>query len=219
MLFLLFNSLVFDNQKQKKFVNQIFHDDEVSTINANFLHKDMDVQGVPIRLNIWDTAGQERFRALASNYYKQATGAVLVYDITDKSSIDRVKHWVKELQMQAGQTIKIVIAGNKCDREQERNISREEAQEYARSIGATHISTSAKTGKGVDELYNTIAKLVVVQDTTDREQNEKKTGLVEAPPGQRTSPCKHLTWSKRKSVANLSALILKAVYTKELYQS
>mmetsp|Transcript_27822 Transcript_27822/g.27518 ORF Transcript_27822/g.27518 Transcript_27822/m.27518 type:complete len:207 (-) Transcript_27822:54-674(-) len=137
-----------------------FHEDERSTVNANFLQKDINLQGTSVRLHLWDTAGQERFRALAPNYYRGAKGAIVVYDITDKSSFDRVVSWVKELSMQADKDICIVIAGNKCDKEKERQISKAEAMEYARRVGVLHFDTSAKTGLGVEEIFQELAKLV-----------------------------------------------------------
>ena len=144
-----------------KFARNEFHDNEVSTVQANFLQKDVSLDGGAVaRLNIWDTAGQERFRALAPNYYRQANGAVIAYDITDAASFNRVKSWVRELQSQADKDISIVLAGNKCDRESERQINNQEALDYANSIGAGHFNTSAKSGKGVQELYAEIAKRV-----------------------------------------------------------
>ena len=144
-----------------KFAKNEFHDNEISTVQANFIQKDVQLDGgVTVKLNIWDTAGQERFRALAPNYYRQANGAVIAYDITDSSSFNRVKAWVKELQSQADKDIQIVLAGNKCDRESDRQINHAEASEYANSIGAAIFNTSAKSGKGVQELYTEIAKRV-----------------------------------------------------------
>lgn len=144
-----------------KFARNEFHDNEISTVQANFIQKDVQIDGgVIVKLNIWDTAGQERFRALAPNYYRQANGAVIAYDITDSGSFNRVKAWVKELQSQADKDIQIVLAGNKCDRENERQIDHREATEYANSIGAAIFNTSAKSGKGVSELYTEIAKRV-----------------------------------------------------------
>jgi Ras-related protein Rab-21 len=144
-----------------KFARNEFHDNEISTVQANFIQKDVDLgEGAVVRLNIWDTAGQERFRALAPNYYRQANGAVIAYDITDSASFIRVKTWVKELQSQADKDICIVIAGNKCDRESERQITAQEAIEYSQSIGASHFNTSAKSGKGVQEIYAEIARKV-----------------------------------------------------------
>ena len=144
-----------------KFARNEFHENEISTVQANFIQKEVQLDGGAIvRLNIWDTAGQERFRALAPNYYRQANGAVIAYDITDASSFNRVKAWVKELQTQAEKDISIVLAGNKCDKESERQIDMKDAVEYANSIGAAHYNTSAKSGKGVQELYTEIAKRV-----------------------------------------------------------
>ncbi|CAG9320009.1 unnamed protein product [Blepharisma stoltei] len=147
-----------------------FHEDERSTVNANFLQKDINLQGTSVRLHLWDTAGQERFRALAPNYYRGAKGAIVVYDITDRSSFDRVVSWVKELSMQADKDICIVIAGNKCDKEKERQISKAEAMEYARRVGVLHFDTSAKTGLGVEEIFQELAKLVY-QAQSQKTQN------------------------------------------------
>ena len=68
-----------------------------------------------LRYEIWDTAGQERFHSLAPMYYRNAQAAVVVYDITKASSLDKAKSWVKELQRQANPNIVIALAGNKLD--------------------------------------------------------------------------------------------------------
>lgn len=51
-----------------------------------------------MEVSIWDTAGQERFHSLAPLYYRDADAALLVYDITDRDSLNRVRHWVRELR-------------------------------------------------------------------------------------------------------------------------
>lgn len=102
------------------------------------------------QLSIWDTAGQERFHSLGPIYYRDAKGALLVYDITDRSSFDRVKKWTKELRKMVGDSTKICIAivGNKLDLErQSRVVESEEAQKYAKSVGASFSEVSAKTGR------------------------------------------------------------------------
>jgi Ras-related protein Rab-21 len=143
-----------------KFVRDIFHEDEASTINANYLEKTLTIETEPVKLNIWDTAGQERFRAIAPIYYQRAKGAVIVYDITDKATFDRVVAWVTELKKFADPDIAIVIAGNKCDRENQRQIPQAMAAEYAKSVNAQHFSTSAKTGRGVEEMFTALARAV-----------------------------------------------------------
>ena len=151
-----------------KFVRDLFDEHQVSTINASFLSKEVVVGSTSVTLNMWDTAGQERYKGLGPIYYRDAKGALLVYDITDRTSMDRVKYWVSQLEQQAGGSTRIIIAGNKCDLERERNISKEEAASYARSIGASHISTSAKSGAGVNELFHEIARLAMEQDDRER---------------------------------------------------
>ena len=68
-----------------------------------------------IKFEIWDTAGQERFASFAPMYYRNAQAAVVVYDVTKASSLEKAKTWVKELQRQANPNIVIALAGNKID--------------------------------------------------------------------------------------------------------
>ena len=141
-----------------KFVRNQFYLDEVSTINANYLSKVVNVDKGTVELNIWDTAGQERFRALAPNYYRQATGAIIVYDITDRKSFEKVIAWIKELKEQANKNIIIVVAGNKCDLEYDRQINKTKALEFCRLQKIRHFDTSARNGLGVAEIFNELAQ-------------------------------------------------------------
>ena len=143
-----------------KFVNGTFHANEISTVNANYLSKLVHIDNGAVQLNIWDTAGQERFRALASNYYRQAQGALVVYDITDRASFQKVVSWINELKAQADKNIVIVVAGNKCDMERERQINKAEAQEFCRKLQIRHFDTSAKTGAGVEDAFRELASLI-----------------------------------------------------------
>lgn len=147
-----------------RFVDNKFHENEKQTINANFMQKNVRVGSQTVQLSIWDTAGQERFRAIASNYYRDAKGALIVYDITDKTTFDRVIAWVNELQVQASKDIAIVLVGNKCDKENERSILKQTATDFAKRIGAAHFSTSAKNGVGVEECFLHLAKTVFEND-------------------------------------------------------
>ena len=83
-----------------RYVKGQFDINEESTMNADFLEKPIELgMGRNVLAAIWDTAGQEKFRALAPMYYRDASGAVLVYDITFRESFSRVVNWVKELRM------------------------------------------------------------------------------------------------------------------------
>jgi len=68
-----------------------------ATIGVEFQTQSMDIDGKEVKAQIWDTAGQERFRAVTSAYYRGAFGALLVYDISRRSTFDNVGRWLQEL--------------------------------------------------------------------------------------------------------------------------
>jgi Ras-related protein Rab-21 len=106
---------------------------------------------------------QERFHALGPIYYRDADGALLVYDITSQDSFNKVQNWVKELRKMLGKQIAIVIAGNKCDLARERAVSLDEATRYAASVGAQHFETSAKLNKGLDDMFVALTRSLLAQ--------------------------------------------------------
>jgi len=141
-----------------RFVRGEYSDKQQSTLQASYLDKRVSVGGQSVHLSIWDTAGQERFHALGPIYYRDADGALLVYDITDFESFTKVRKWVRELKSIVGNDIAIVIAGNKADLEKHRAVPEEDALKYAESVGATHIYTSAKQNRGLEETFNELAR-------------------------------------------------------------
>jgi small GTP-binding protein len=98
-----------------RFVSDEFQANKEPTIGAAFLTQKCRLEDRVLRYEIWDTAGQERFHSLAPMYYRNAQAAVVVYDVTKASSLEKAKTWVKELQRQANPNIVIALAGNKID--------------------------------------------------------------------------------------------------------
>ena len=105
-----------------------------------------------------DTAGQERYRSLAPMYYRGASAAIVVYDITNPDSFTGAKSWVKELQRRGDPNVVIALAGNKADLENRRKVEFEEANAYAEENGILHLETSAKNANNVKALFVEIAK-------------------------------------------------------------
>lgn len=62
----------------------------------------MEIDGKEVKAQIWDTAGQERFRAVTSAYYRGAVGALIVYDISRRTTFDSVGRWLDELKSKFG---------------------------------------------------------------------------------------------------------------------
>uniref|UniRef100_A0A8C2CQC4 Ras-related protein Rab-21 n=1 Tax=Cyprinus carpio TaxID=7962 RepID=A0A8C2CQC4_CYPCA len=151
-----------------------FNDKHITTLQASFLTKKLNITGKRVNLAIWDTAGQERFHALGPIYYRDSNGAILVYDVTDEDSFQKVKNWVKELRKMLGNEICLCIVGNKIDLEKERHVSVEEAEGYAVSVGAKHYPTSAKLNKGLEELFLDLCKRMM--ETAQAEERSRGNG-------------------------------------------
>lgn len=140
-----------------QYVNGVFNTEVQSTIGAAFLSKSAEYHGSHFKFQIWDTAGAEKYRGLAPMYYRGSNAAILVYDITDPETFEGVKIWVEELKKQGPDGVVLALAGNKCDLEDQRQVSKEEGADYATSIGATFFETSAVTGANVDDVFKDIA--------------------------------------------------------------
>jgi len=153
-----------------RFVKGQFSEYQESTIGAAFLTQTVPVNDCTVKFEIWDTAGQERYHSLAPMYYRGAAAAVVVYDITSMDSFQRAKQWVKELQRQGSPDVVIALAGNKVDREEEREVASDESKSYADNNNLFFIETSAKTNVNVRELFLAIAKKL------PKDNNEKDQG-------------------------------------------
>ncbi|KAK7107601.1 ras-related protein Rab-21-like [Littorina saxatilis] len=141
-----------------RYVENKFNDKHITTLQASFLNKKLNVGGKRVNLAIWDTAGQERFHALGPIYYRDSNGAILVYDITDEDSFQKVKNWVRELRRMLGQDVTLCIVGNKTDLEKDRHVPVQEAEAYAASVNAKHFHSSAKLNRGIEELFLDLSK-------------------------------------------------------------
>ena len=86
-----------------------------STIGVEFATRSIQIEDSYVRAQIWDTAGQERYRAITNAYYRNAVGALLIYDITKRNTFDNINRWYSELREHADHNIVVLLVGNKCD--------------------------------------------------------------------------------------------------------
>ncbi|BGP25044.1 rab family GTP-binding protein [Rhodotorula toruloides] len=86
-----------------------------STMGAGFLTKKLTISDTKVHFQLWDTAGGERFRSLAKLYYRGALAAILVYDVTDESSLQDLKFWLQELRKNMSEDLIILVVGTKAD--------------------------------------------------------------------------------------------------------
>jgi small GTP-binding protein len=128
-----------------------------------------------IVLKIWDTAGQEKYASLAPMYYRGAAACILVYDISSRSSFEMLQTWAYQLQTNGPRDLILAVCGNKLDLEEARQTSQEEAIDFAQSIGAFYMETSARDDANVECMFQELGKRlplpVAVDDVVENRIN------------------------------------------------
>ena len=154
-----------------RFVNNTFQEDFVPTMVGCYSSKDIfyDKANKKIKYEIWDTAGQEKYRSINKIFYQDTSIAILVFDITRKDTFEALKnYWYLELRDNSPKDIIIAIAANKCDLYEYEEVSHDEVEEFGKSINALYEQTSAKTGEGIKDLFNSIGyKLLAPENYED----------------------------------------------------
>ncbi|KAF4788888.1 RAB31, member RAS oncogene family [Turdus rufiventris] len=174
-----------------RFVQDHFDHNISPTIGASFMTKTVPCGNELHKFLIWDTAGQERFHSLAPMYYRGSAAAVIVYDITKQDSFHTLKKWVKELKEHGPENIVMAIAGNKCDLSDIREVPMKDAKEYAESIGAIVVETSAKNAVNIEELFQGISQQIPPLDPHENSNNGAiKLGRQTSQTGFETEPDK-----------------------------
>lgn len=138
----------------KRYHHNTFSEENQSTIGAAFISKDVVSPHGSCILHIWDTAGQERYKSLVPMYARGATVALIVFDASDTNGFERVEEWVSSVREDVSSDCSIIIVGNKIDLPQQFNRNR--AEDWAKQNNLTIIYVSAKSGQGIDILFQTV---------------------------------------------------------------
>ena len=149
-----------------RYVDDTFIDNNNSTIGANYSEKTIKKGNKDVQLNIWDTAGQEKFHSLGKHFYKDSYIVIFVYDITNQNSLENLKKiWYPDLQKYGEQYTILAVVGNKIDLYEKGHLADEaKAKAFAKEIKATFMLTSAKSGDGIEKLFETLTDIYLGPD-------------------------------------------------------
>merc|ERR1719197_1867148 len=147
-----------------RFMYDTFDNNYQATIGIDFLSKTLYLEDTTVRLQLWDTAGQERFRSLIPSYIRDSSGAIVVYDITNRASFNNTAKWIEDVRTERGSDVVIVLVGNKTDLADRRQVSSEEGEEKAKEHGVMFLETSAKMGHNIKQLFRQLAAALPGQD-------------------------------------------------------
>ncbi|CAN1251391.1 Ras-related protein RABA5d [Linum perenne] len=139
-----------------------FNSHSKATIGVEFQTQSMEIDGKEIKAQIWDTAGQER----------GAVGALIVYDISRRTTFESVGRWLDELTTHSDTTVARMLVGNKCDLDNIRDVSVEEGRSLAEQEGLFFMETSALDSTNVKkafelvirEIYSNVSRKVLNSD-------------------------------------------------------
>jgi len=116
--------------------------------------KQVEIDGRQIMLEIVDTAGTEQFTAMRDLYMKNGEGFVLMYSITSKSSFNDLNERREQiLHVKGSEYVPIVLVGNKCDLDDQRQVSKDQGEQLAQRWGCRFYETSAKEKINVEEPF------------------------------------------------------------------
>ncbi|GAV58955.1 Ras domain-containing protein [Cephalotus follicularis] len=169
-----------------RYARNEFNPHSKATIGVEFQTQSMDIDGKEVKAQIWDTAGQERFRAVTSAYYRGAVGALIVYDISRRTTFESVARWLDELKTHSDTTVARMLVGNKCDLDNIRDVSVEEGKILAEQEGLFFMETSALDSTNVrkafeiviQEIYNNVSRKILNSDTYKAELSLNRVTLV-----------------------------------------
>jgi small GTP-binding protein len=146
----------------RRFIEGVFEDKYLSTIGARVSRKVLTVRGVSLTMLVWDLAGEEKFAQVMNSYYRGAAGALLVCDLTRADTIPALKDLAQAFWSVNPHT-PVVIVGNKVDLLEQRVITDAELAEVAAHLDAFWLTSSAKTGENVQELFEQLGERLLDQ--------------------------------------------------------
>ncbi|KAK4751051.1 hypothetical protein SAY87_004533 [Trapa incisa] len=168
-----------------RFARDEFDLNAKATIGVEFQTQVIEIDGKEVKAQIWDTAGQERFRAVTSAYYRGAVGALIVYDISRRSTFDSVRRWLHELNTHCDTTVARMLVGNKCDLDNIREVSKEEGKALAEEEGLFFMETSALDSTNVQisfeivirEIFKNVSRKILNSDSYKAELSVNRVTL------------------------------------------
>lgn len=165
-----------------------FKEDQNPTIGAAYSQTVFTYQGEEKKIQVWDTAGEEKYRSMAPIYSQNAFAAMLVFDLTNYESLNNILEWMNIVEPLGD--IALVLVGNKEDLAEERQVSREDAIEFADRLGIPYFETSASTGYGIENAFvELLEHAFQIRDSQNSLKADTIVNVADETPAQQSSSC------------------------------
>lgn len=149
-----------NNYTEKKI--EPFRSSTKSTITNSCYSKQILLEkNVIADLQVWDTAGEEKFKSISRQYYRDADGILLLFDLTNSKSFINVSHWLEEIRSTCLKEVAVILIGTKHDLGNSREIYFKDAEAYARLQKIDYIEVSGVTGKNIEISFELLARCML----------------------------------------------------------
>uniref|UniRef100_A0A7M4E3C1 DnaJ heat shock protein family (Hsp40) member C27 n=2 Tax=Crocodylus porosus TaxID=8502 RepID=A0A7M4E3C1_CROPO len=172
---IVFQSCIIKRYCEKRFVPKY-----LATIGIDYGVTKVQVRDREIKVNIFDMAGHPFFYEVRNEFYKDTQGVILVYDVGQKESFEALDTWLAEMKQELGphgniENIVFVVCANKIDCTKHRCVDESEGRLWAESRGFLYFETSAQTGEGINEMFQTFYSAII--DLCDNGGKRPTTGM------------------------------------------
>ncbi|KAI7905173.1 ras-like protein 3 [Cokeromyces recurvatus] len=157
-----------------QFIQSHFVDEYDPTIEDSY-RKQCVIDDETALLDVLDTAGQEEYSAMREQYMRNGEGFILAYSITSRLSFEEVNTFYQQIRrVKDRDFFPMVLVGNKCDLESDRQVSSQEGRDLAKSFGCPFNETSAKQRIKVDDTFYEVVREI---RRTNKEQENRSKGV------------------------------------------
>ena len=145
-----------------QYINNEFNPDVKSSIGVDNLMKEIEIENTKIKFELWDTPGQEIYTSANKIFMKDSDIALIVYDITNKETFEKVNHWINLVkEVNGNRNLIIGIAANKSDLYENTEVNKEEGEEYAKNINALFFESTAMEHENVVNIFEELIKAYI----------------------------------------------------------
>ena len=179
-----------------QYINNEFNPDVKSSIGVDNLIKEIEIENTKIKFELWDTPGQKIYTSANKIFMKNTDIALIVYDITNKETFEKVNHWINLVkEVNGNRNLIIGIAANKSDLYENTEVNREEGEEYAKKINALYFESTATDHENVVNIFEELIKVYIennkevieqnnnLQSTNISQKNDNIDNIIKEPPG------------------------------------
>ena len=154
-----------------RFLENTFNETYECTVQAEYKYKaifpDLNTE---VKLHIWDTSGSEKYKSITQQYYRDAHGIILIFDVCNRNSFNNLNNWISEIKNNCLSECQVIIVGNKNDIK-DRIVSMDEGINFTKKFGYNYIDASAKSGYNILLIFDTISQKIMKIFKEDEAKN------------------------------------------------